>query len=483
MAGDNSRQTNDWALIERELQSILGADAVLPGSSAAYLADATESRSLRGRADAIALPTYADDVARVVRWCYEHDVPIVPRGGGTGFAGGAVPLSGGVVIGLERLRSVHRFDPELWRIRADAGVRTADLRRRARESGLYFPPDPGAAEQSQLGGNVATNAGGPHAFKYGVTGAWVTGLEAVVAPGELIEVGGPLRKDVAGYDLKSLLIGSEGTLGIVTAAWLRLIPAPEAALPVAAVYASAREGCLAIESVLANGLAVAALEYLDAGALGATRDAFPVPLPAGAGFMVIADADGSEHEAARLHAELVEVLSDGAVSIHAPREDRAISDLWRWRNGTSLGVTAQLGGKVSEDIVVPLERLLDAIEATGEIGRRHRLPACSWGHAGDGNLHSTFMISPDDRDALRRAEEGAEDLFALACELGGSISGEHGVGCVKRGALEHQWAPAAIALHEAIKDAFDPKGLFNPGKKLARFPATPDPAQAPDPRS
>jgi glycolate oxidase subunit GlcD len=468
-------------LVERELRSILGHDGVLPGSARAYLTDATESRSLRGRADAVALPADADGVARVVAWCYEHDVPIVPRGGGTGFAGGAVPLDGGVVLGLERLRSVHRFDPELWRIRLDAGVGTADLRRRARENGLYFPPDPGAAEQSQLGGNIATNAGGPHAFKYGVTGAWVTGLQAVVAPGELIEVGGPLRKDVAGYDLKSLLIGSEGTLGIVTAAWLRLIPAPEATLPVAACYASAREGCEGIASVLANGLGVAALEYLDAGALGATRGAFPVALPPEAAFMLIVDADGSEQEAARLHAEVVEVLGDDALSIYAPRDARAIAELWRWRDGASPGVTAQRGGKVSEDIVVPLDRLLEAIEGTVEIGRRHRLPACSWGHAGEGNLHSTFLISPDDPDELRRAEDGAEELFSLARELGGSISGEHGVGLVKRGGLERQWAPAAVALHEAIKNAFDPKGLLNPGKKLAR--AAKGPKQPDRPRA
>ena len=469
MATTGHPPTGDPALTRRELASILGDGSVLPGSARAYLCDATESRSLRGRADAVALPGSAAEVAGVVRWCYEHDVPIVPRGGGTGFAGGAVPLDGGVVVGLERLRSVRQFDPELWRIHLDVGVRTADLRRRARENGLYFPPDPGAAEQSQLGGNIATNAGGPHAFKYGVTGAWVTGLEAVVAPGEVIEIGGPLRKDVAGYDLKSLLIGSEGTLGIITAAWLRLVPAPEASRPVAACYASAADGCAAILGVLANGLGVAALEYLDAGALAATRSAFPVPLPASAAFMLIADADGSEHEAARLRGELLEVLGDGgAVSMHAPDDPRAIAELWRWRDGPSPGVTAQRGGKVSEDIVVPLDRLLEAIEATVEIGRRHDLPACSWGHAGDGNLHSTFMISPEDPAELERAERAAEELFALAVRLGGSVSGEHGLGWVKRGALARQWPPAALALHDAIKDAFDPKGLLNPGKKLAR---------------
>jgi glycolate oxidase subunit GlcD len=454
--------------IERALTSMLGPEGTRPGSERAYLADATESRSLRGRADAVALPGSADEVARVVTWCYEHDVPVVTRGGGTGFAGGAVPIDGGVVLALERLRSVRQFDPELWRIHLEAGVSTADLRRRARENGLYYPPDPGAAEQSQLGGNIATNAGGPHAFKYGVTGAWVTGLEVVVAPGELIAIGGPVRKDVAGYDLKSLLIGSEGTLGIVTAAWLRLIPAPEAALPVAASYASARDGCAAILGVLANGLAAAALEYLDGGALAATRGAFPGDLPAGAAFMVIAEADGSEAEAARLHAELVDVLSEGAVSVHAPREAREVAALWRWRAGTSPGVTAKRGGKVSEDIVVPVDRLLEAIEETVAIGRRHRLEACSWGHAGEGNLHSTFLISPEEPEELARAERAAEELFALASALGGSVSGEHGLGSVKRGALARQWPPAALALHEQVKGVFDPKGLLNPGKKLAR---------------
>jgi glycolate oxidase subunit GlcD len=458
------------ALIQRELTAIIGPEAIRDGTDRAYLHDATESRSVRGRADAVALPGDAGEVAGVVRWCYEHDVPIVARGGGTGLAGGAVPLDGGIVLGLERLRSVRRFDPELWRIALEAGVRTADVRRRAREHGLYFPPDPGAAEQSQLGGNIATNAGGPHAFKYGVTGAWVTGLEAVVAPGELIAIGGPVHKDVAGYDLKSLLIGSEGTLGIVTGAWLRLIPAPEESLPVAACYASAAAGCAAILSVLANGLAVAALEYLDGGALTATRGAFGEPLPPEAAFMVIADADGSAHEAARLRSELLEVLGEGALSVEAPRGARAINGLWRWRDGTSPGVTAQRGAKVSEDIVVPLDRLLEAIEATVEIGRRHDLAACSWGHAGDGNLHATFMISAEDPAELERANQAAEELFALAARLGGSVSGEHGLGWVKRGALALQWPPAALALHEAIKDAFDPKGLFNPGKKLARRP-------------
>jgi FAD/FMN-containing dehydrogenase len=214
-------------VVERDLRKVLGADAVLPGTTAAYLMDETETRGLHGRAEAVCLPSRPEQVAAVVGWCYERGLPIVPRGGGTGYAGGAVPVEGGVVVALERLGRVRSFDPLLWRIEVDAGVRTADLRRVVRENGLVFPPDPGAAEQSQIGGNVATNAGGPHTFKYGVTGAWVTGLEVVLPPSDLVRVGGSMRKDVAGYDVKSVLIGSEGTLGIVTAVWLKLIPAPE----------------------------------------------------------------------------------------------------------------------------------------------------------------------------------------------------------------------------------------------------------------
>jgi FAD/FMN-containing dehydrogenase len=173
---------------------------------------------VQGHADAVVLPSTVDEVAAVMRWCYENDVPLTARGGGTGLSGGAIPVEGGVVIGFERLNRVRQFDPLLWRMHVEAGVTTADVHRLARESGLRFPPDPGAGEISQIGGNIACNAGGPHAFKYGVTGQWVTGIEAVVPPGDVVRVGGPVRKDVAGYDLRSLLVGSEGTLGLVTAA-------------------------------------------------------------------------------------------------------------------------------------------------------------------------------------------------------------------------------------------------------------------------
>jgi glycolate oxidase subunit GlcD len=435
---------------------------VLDGSDPVYSRDATETRGIEGRADAVVFPSSAEDVARVLEWCYEHDAPLTPRGGGTGFAGGAVPVEGGVVLALDRMERVRAFEPLLWRAHVEAGVRTGHVHRLARESGLLFPPDPGASEQSQIGGNIATNAGGPHAFKYGVTGRWVTGLEAVVPPGEVIAIGGPIRKDVAGYDLRSLLIGSEGTLGIVTASWLRLIPAPEAAFPVVGLYRDTAAGCAALERVVGSGLVPAALEYLDAGALAAAGGAFPGGVSAGAAFMVIAEADGTQAEAESIRDELVEALGEDAVAVQVPDP----ADLWRWREGVAFAVISLRGGKSGEDVVVPLDRLAEAIDETVEIGRRHDLAACSWGHAGDGNVHANFVIDPRDEAELARARAGAEELFAMAIRLGGSISGEHGIGWTKRGWLERQWGPRAVELHRELKRAFDPKGLLNPGKKL-----------------
>jgi glycolate oxidase subunit GlcD len=453
------------AALARALPAI---EIAAPGR--AELRDATEAHGLRGNADALALPRSAEEVAAVLAWCYEHNVALTPRGGGTGFAGGAVPLQGGVVLDLRHLNRVRSIDPALWRAEVEAGVTTAALRRRARENGLLFPPDPGAAEQSQIGGNIATNAGGPHTFKYGATGAWVTGLEAVLAPGEVVRLGGAVRKDVAGYDLRSLLVGSEGTLGIVTAAWLRLIPAPARSYPVLALYPDARAGTAAVRTILAAGVQASAIEYLDNATMALAGGPCPAELDAEAAFAVLAEVDGDEEEEAlRARGELLDVLGD-ARTIYAPgaAEEEQVRALWRWRAGVPYAVQAPRGGKLSEDIVVPLDRLQEAIEGTLEIGARHRLAACSWGHAGDGNLHSTMLVNPADRAEVGRAESAAQDLFELAVGLGGSISGEHGLGTVKSGHLGLQWADRALELHEGVKRLFDPKGLLNPGTKRAR---------------
>ncbi len=452
-------------MIAAELRTRIPARSVLPGDSAHYLADETEGRGLRGHADAVVLPDNADEVAAVVAWCYEQGVPVVPRGGGTGYAAGAVPLDGGVVVALERLARVRSFDPTLWRMEVEAGVTTANVRRIAREGGLLFAPDPGAAEQSQIGGNVATNAGGPHAYKYGVTGTWVTGVEAVVAPGELVRVGGPLRKDVASYDLTSLFVASEGTLGVITSVWLQLTPAPEAAWPLVGFFDGVRAGCAAIERMIGSGLPVAAIEYLDGKTMRYAGAGFPAEIPDGA-FCVITEADGSRDEAAQVRADAIELLGEDATSLLIPERPEEIAALWRWRDGVALRVDAQQGGKASEDIAVPLDRIAEGIEESLAIGERLGLDACSWGHAGDGNLHSTYLFSRDDPEAVARATQVSDELFALALRLGGTISGEHGVGAVKTHWLGRQLGPKASELHAAIKQAFDPKNLLNPGKKV-----------------
>jgi FAD/FMN-containing dehydrogenase len=460
-----------------ELSRIVGAEHVLEApADSPYNRDAARRRGVDGRADAVVLPGSAAEVASVVSWCYEHDVAIVPRGGGTGMMGGAVATQGGVVCSLERLRHVRELEPALWRMLPEAGVSTRHVQRLARENGLFFGPDPGAAEQSQIGGNVATNAGGPHALKHGVTGAWVAGLEVVLAPGELVEIGGWVGKDVAGYDIKSLLVGSEGTLGVITAVRLHLLPAPEAAIALVVFLRSRAEGCAALETVFAAGLRPSVMDFLDAETLGIAAGGYPGDggtaqagaVPAGTGFALIVELDGSPSQARAERDDLLQALGDAAVAVHEPADAAA---LWRWRDGINGVVTGARGGKVSEDIVFPLERLEEGLERFAEIAARHDLRSCAWGHGGEGNVHATVLVDPAATAELDAAEAVGEELFALVVALGGSVAGEHGVGWLKRGRLEGQWERRALELHEQLKRVFDPKGLLNPGKKLARYPA------------
>jgi glycolate oxidase subunit GlcD len=459
-----------------ELSRIVGAEHVLeapPGSP--YNRDAAGRRGAEGRADAVVLPGSAQEVAGVVRWCYAHDVPIVARGGGTGMLGGAVAMTGGVVCSLERLRAVRELEPSLWRMLPEAGVSTRHVQRLARENGLFFGPDPGAAEDSQIGGNVATNAGGPHALKHGVTGAWVAGLEVVLAPGELVEVGGWLAKDVAGYDLRSLLIGSEGTLGVITAVRLRLLPAPESARASVVFLDSRAAGCAAIVALLGSGLRPSVLDFLDREVLEMATGAYPptsegAGVPANAGFALVVEFDGAIAQVEEERRAMREALGDGELTVHEPADAAA---LWRWRDGINPAVAAARGAKVSEDVVFPLERLAEGLDRFEAIAERHGLRSCAWGHGGEGNVHATVLVDPASDVELDAAAAVGDELFALVVSLGGSVAGEHGIGWLKRGRLQEQWNERALQVHEEIKRAFDPKGLLNPGKKLARYPAPP----------
>jgi glycolate oxidase subunit GlcD len=455
--------------MQAELARLLGREHVLEAPpSSPYNSDCTRRRGVEGQADAVVLPGSAEEVAGVVAWCYAHDVPIVPRGGGTGLAGGAVPIQGGVVCSLERLKRVRELEPELWRMLPEAGVRTGTVQRLARENGLFFGPDPGAWEQSQIGGNVATNAGGPHGLKYGVTGAWVSGLEVVVAPGELVRVGGWASKDVAGYDLKSLLIGSEGTLGVITAVQLRLLPAPLARRALVAFVPSVAAGCEGMGGILGSGLRPSALDFLDGETLRMLAPSYPGEVPAGAGFALLIEVDGSEGEVETQGRAVLEVLEGLAMEVQEQGDEEG---LWRWRDGANGVLTGVRGGKVSEDVVFPRERLREGLEGFERMARARGLQSCAFGHGGEGNVHATVLVDLANQEELQAAEEVGEELFALVIELGGSVAGEHGVGSLKGGWLALQWGPRAVELHEEVKRAFDPKGLLNPGKKLARYPA------------
>jgi glycolate oxidase subunit GlcD len=460
-----SRQARHVSTIERDLAALFGGSAVRAGDAARpYLHDSTDMQGLGGWADAVVIPQHVDEVAELVAWCYERGVSLVPRGGGTGLAGGAVPF-GGVVCSLETLNRVRSFEPELWRAEVEAGVVTGHVHQLVRGSGLFYPPDPGASAQSQIGGNVACNAGGPHSFKYGTTGAWVTGVEAVVGGGRVVRFGGSFRKDVAGYDVRSLLVGSEGTLGIITRAWLRLIPAPERAIPIVASYASLSDGVAALRRVLGSGLLPSMLEYFDRGTVRAAAAGFPGTLADNAAFVVLTEADGSEAEATRLAVDLDEALAEGALAVTRLESRAEMAALQRWRSGVSYAVSAQRGGKMSEDIAVPFDALEEALAGIEQIGRRIGVESCSWGHAGDGNLHATFLIDATSAEDVSRAEGGAVELFELTLRLGGTVTGEHGLGWVKREQLIRQFGPVEVELQRGIKDLFDPKHLFNPGKK------------------
>jgi glycolate oxidase subunit GlcD len=427
--------------------------------------DASTNRCSSGEAEALVLPTSTAEVASVLSWCYEHDVPIVPRGGGSGPDGGAVP-DGAVIVSLQAMDTIRSIDPARWRMQAEAGVRTAQLRRIARENGLIFPPDPGGDERSTLGGSIATNSSGAHAFKYGATGEWVSGLEAVLPAGEIVRLGGSARTDIAGYNLVQLLTGSEGTLAIVTAAWLRLLPAPEAQVAVACFYPSAAVGCAAAASMLERGIEPAAIDYLDAGALAAGADSFPFWMPPEAAFALIVEADGHRDEMVRLARDLTGALGEKAVAMPLVLAERTqASQLWAWRDGVAAAVAEQRGGIVSEDVVVPFERLAEAIEGATEIGREQGLRACSWGEAGGGNLHAGFCVDRTLPEELERGERAAAQVLEMALALGGSIGGEHGVGA-ETGRVRQALDATTLELQAKVKRAFDPKLLLNPGKKV-----------------
>jgi FAD/FMN-containing dehydrogenase len=450
----------------RDLARIVGELNVRVPPPTGHLRDATESRAIHGSALASVSPASTEEVSGVVRWCVRQGLAVVPRGGGTGYAAAAVPAGEAIVVCTDRLAGAGEVTPEAWRGTFPAGMTTSEVQRRCREAGLFFAPNPGSAESCFIGGNVATNAGGPRSFRYGQTRSWVTGLVVVLGDGRPVRLGGSARKNVETLDLVGLVCGSEGTLGVITEVTLRLQPAPEAELPLLALYADREAGLDALSSAMASGVVPAALEFLDGEALCAAAGTLPGGPAPDARFAVLAEALGSEATARFEASVLNEALAHGALSVRAPQVRRDVAALWRWRDGVSLAVTALRGGKLSEDITVPTERLGEALVAIDAIGLDAGVEVTSWGHAGDGNIHATVMVDHTNAAGLIAAEGAAHRFLEVPAKLGGAVSGEHGIGRVKLRAAATQLDRDVLAIQRAVKAVFDPSGMMNPWVKI-----------------
>jgi len=447
------------------LVAIVGADYVRTDDDAraAYGMDALG----RGHpADVVVLPGTTAEVSAVVRACHDAGTPIVPRGGGSGYTGGAVPVRGGVVLSLERLNRILEIDEQSLLAVVEPNVITGDLQDAVERVGLFYPPDPASLRRSVIGGNVAECAGGPRAFKYGVTKQYVLGTEAVLPTGEIIQTGGRTVKNVVGYDLTQLLVGSEGTLAILTKIILRLIPKPPAAATLRATFSTLPGAVEAVGRVVGLRVVPAALELIDGDSLQAVADYLGGSrlAPAGTEALLLIELDGlSEQvdaEAARVEQACAEA---GATELLRAADDAERAELWRVRRELSPALKTIAPVKFNHDVVVPKGRLLDLFALVDELRQRHGLRIPCFGHAGDGNIHVNFMV-PDEPEARARARTAEGELFRGVVDLGGAISGEHGIGFTKAPYLGIQLGPDEIALMQRIKAAFDPKGILNPGK-------------------
>lgn len=417
--------------------------------------------------DVVVRPGTSEEVLEVVRAAAEAGVYVTPRGAGTGKAGGCVPVYGGLVLDLGRLSRVLLIDAENLVARVEPGVILGDFQAAVEAEGLFYPPDPASLSSCTLGGNVATDAGGPRALKYGVTSHYVLGLEAVLPTGERVRAGRQTVKGVTGYDLVRLLCGSEGTLAVLTEITLRLVPLPGAVKTALCVFSSSRAAASAVAGILRAGIVPRALEYMDRASIEAVR-ATPAPyrFPEGANAALLLETDAETEEAA-FHAlsRAVEVASaHGALDALVATSERQRREVWESRWRLSEVVRRMKPKKVSEDIVVPRSRIPEMVARLDELGERHGLFTCAFGHAGDGNLHAQILF--DDVAELPKVNALLDELFRLTVEMGGTITGEHGVGVAKRAFLAYEQSDALIKLERRIKAAFDPAGILNPGKML-----------------
>jgi glycolate oxidase len=449
-----------------EFETILGAAHVRTDDQtrAAYGTDALK----RGQpADVVVFPGNTAEVAAVVRLCVKHRLPMVPRGGGTGYTGGSVPTRGGVVISLERMNRILEIDEANLIAVVEPNVITGDLQDAVEKVGLFYPPDPASLRQSVIGGNVAECAGGPRAFKYGTTKQYVLGLEAVLPTGEVIETGGKVVKNVVGYDLTHLLVGSEGTLAIITRIILRLVPKPPMQSTLRATFQSVEAAVAAVGGIIKERVVPAAIELIDGVSLDAVARYLQVRslAPEGTAAILLVEVDGVPasvaEEATRVERALI---AAGATEVLHAHDEAERQELWRVRRELSLSLKMVAGLKFNHDVVVPKARIPALFSLVHRIATSRRLRIPCFGHAGDGNIHVNIMVDPADADEVRRAHAAELLLFAGVVAMEGSISGEHGIGFAKAPFIAIELSADEIALMKRVKAAFDPHGLLNPGK-------------------
>jgi len=445
------------------LLAAIGSDRVLTSrlERMTYSYDATWLEALP---DVVVLPRTTAEVAAVMQIASRTRTPVVPRGAGTGLSGGTIPLMGGIVLSLTRMKQIIEIDPEDSVAVVQPGVVNMDLQRAAQRLGLFFPPDPASWETATIGGNLAENAGGPRCLKYGVMKDYVLGLEVVLPDGQIMRTGGRTIKNVAGYDLTGLFVGSEGTLGVITEAILKLLPQPPRRGTVLAIFESVDGACAAVNRVLGSGVLPLTTELMDNHTIRAVQHTRDYGLPSDAGAVLLIDVEGSE-EAIRYESSVVAEAcrSAGALGVRSATDPAQSALLWAGRRAVSASL-ANLGDKLGEDIAVPRSQIPAMVRRVHEASERLGLRTVVFGHIGDGNLHPNIICDRSNAEEMKRVEALAAEIFDAALSLGGTITGEHGVGISKRPFIRKALDPIAYQQMLALKRLLDPLGIVNPGK-------------------
>jgi D-lactate dehydrogenase len=417
--------------------------------------------------EAVVFATSTEQVSAVVRACNAHGAPLLARGRGTGTAGGTVPLRGGVVLTLERMDRILAVDAANRIMRVEAGVTNQAVQDAAGEQGFFWPPDPTSAAYCSVGGNVAVNAAGPRAVKYGATRENVLGLTAVTGTGQIIHTGVYTTKSVVGYDLTRLIIGSEGTLAVVTEAILKLTPLPEARRTLRAVYRDIHSATEAVTAIMAQPIVPCALEFMDHASIEMVRGYSKAALPHDAGAMLMIEVDGPEAAmTAAVGAIDRAARNHGCLGFAVASSAEEVAALWATRKALSPALRNIAPNKLNEDVVVPVSRIPELIDGLGALSEEFGIPIVNFGHAGNGNIHVNLLYDTQDPTQEENALPCISRVFDLVLALGGTLSGEHGIGVAKRDYMARAIEPATLALMRAIKKEFDPKGILNPGKVL-----------------